>query len=67
MLFAETLEKLKHEKKLKDLIRDFEIQLLTYLGFWGDEQIEQDTNVQLYIESLLERKLRSKNIYSKLL
>ena len=66
-LLIETLEKLPKEKKLKELIQAFEIQLLTYLGFWGKEQIENDTNVQLYIESLLERKLRSKNIYTKLL
>jgi DNA repair protein RecO (recombination protein O) len=66
-LFGETLQKLGREKYLKELINDFEIQLLTRLGFWGKEQIENETNVQMYIESLLERKLRSKNIYSKLL
>lgn len=66
-LFFTALECLKTEKKLKGLINSFEIQLLTYLGFWGEEQVEQDTNVQMFIENLLERKLRSKNIYSKLL
>jgi DNA repair protein RecO (recombination protein O) len=65
-LLTDTLRQLGSEKKLKELIRNFEIQLLTYLGFWGKEQMEEDTNVQMYIESLLERKLRSKNVYSKL-
>ena len=65
-LMESTLRRLGSEKRLKDLINEFEIELLTDLGFWGQEQMGGGTNVQMYIESLLERKLRSKNIYSKL-
>jgi DNA repair protein RecO len=66
-LLTGTLQRLKNEKKLKELIKEFEVQLLIDLGFWGSEQEREETNVHMYIESLLERKLRSKNVYSKLL
>ncbi len=51
---------------LKPLIRDFEVQLLTILGFWHQEDAKADKNTQTLIEELLERRLKSKYLFSKL-
>jgi DNA repair protein RecO (recombination protein O) len=49
------------------VIHDFEIELLTQLGFWHkrpQESTELDTHQ--FIENILERKLKSHRIFSKL-
>lgn len=49
------------------IVHDFEIELLTLLGFWHkrpDESTELDTHQ--FIENILERKLKSHRIFSKL-
>ncbi len=54
-------------EELLFVVHDFEIQLLTKLGFWHkrpDESTELDTHQ--FIENILERKLKSHRIFSKL-
>ncbi|MBI2034995.1 MAG: DNA repair protein RecO [Candidatus Levybacteria bacterium] len=49
------------------IIHDFEVELLTILGYWHRPQaLSQNLNTQYFIEGILERKLRSRAIFSKL-
>lgn len=64
-LLTTTLTKLSYEKQLKPLIHDFEVQLLTILGFWHEGEAKEK-NTQALIEELLERRLKSKYLFSKL-
>ena len=69
-LFKDTLNEVSlagGTEELLFIIHDFEIQLLTMLGFWHkqpDESTELDTHQ--FIENILERKLKSHRIFSKL-
>jgi DNA repair protein RecO (recombination protein O) len=65
-LLKDTLYRLSYEKQLKPVIQEFEIELLKILGFWNTERAQKTTNTQDYIEELLERRLKSKYIFSKL-
>jgi DNA repair protein RecO (recombination protein O) len=48
-------------------IREFEIELLTTLGYWNKaDMITEKFDTQTYIESILERKLKSRNIFAKM-
>lgn len=68
-LLKNTLNQLSlvtHEE-LVYTIHAFEIQLLTQLGFWHDTvQASKDLDTEKFIESILERKLKSNRIFSKL-
>lgn len=58
---------LAEKEELLFIIHDFEIELLTLLGFWHkrpQESTELDTHQ--FIENILERKLKSHRIFSKL-
>ena len=49
------------------IIHEFEIELLTLLGYWHKPQaLSTNLNTQYFIEGILERKLRSRSIFSKL-
>ncbi len=65
-LLKETLTKLSFEKQLKPLIREFEVKLLTLLGYWQEREGSDELNTQALIEELLERRLKSKYIFAKL-
>lgn len=67
-LLKNTLSKLEKTEEVKDIIHQFEVQLLTMLGFWRvPSQIPTErVNTQSIIENLLERKLKSKQILSQL-
>lgn len=59
-LLEVTLKKLKKADDSKELIRDFELKLLSLLGFYRGEDIKVD--ITLLIERILERKLKSRQL-----
>ncbi|MDO8658581.1 MAG: DNA repair protein RecO [Candidatus Levybacteria bacterium] len=65
-LFLNTLKRLSIEKDIASAIHEFEIELLTVLGFWPRYRSSQNLNTHYIIENILERPLKSKNIFSKL-
>lgn len=65
-LFKNTLCRLKEEEDLVSVIHEFEVELLTILGFWPRYRSSQNLNTHYIIENILERPLKSKNIFSKL-
>lgn len=68
-LLKNTLNQLSlvNSDELVFTIHTFEIALLTHLGFWHDTaQASKDLDTEQFIESILERKLKSNRIFSKL-
>jgi DNA repair protein RecO (recombination protein O) len=52
---------------IKDTIRDFEVSLLSQLGYWNkDDAITENIDMNAFIENIMERKLKSKQIFSKI-
>jgi len=66
-LLSNVLQKLSKEEDIAVVIHDFEIQLLTLLGYWSTSQSTANLNTAFLIENILERKLKSRQILSKLL
>jgi DNA repair protein RecO (recombination protein O) len=67
-LFEKTLSELTSENSL-EVIHGFEVELLTILGYWNSHDAffeRKDMDTQSYIETLLERRLKSRRIFSKL-
>jgi DNA repair protein RecO (recombination protein O) len=67
-LLVSTLAKL-HTEDTVVIIHEFEVELLTILGFWntGQSQYARDhVDTQQYIENLLERRLKSRRIFAKM-
>ncbi len=48
------------------IIHEFEVELLSLLGYWNNTSVERLWDTQAYIEEIMERKLKSKNIFLKL-
>lgn len=67
VLLMDMLRSLSHEDQIAPIIHDFEVQLLQLLGFWPVSQSGKDLNTAFLIESILERKLKSRQILPKLL
>jgi hypothetical protein len=52
---------------LKDMLHNFEIELLSELGYWNkSDPLSKNFDTHTMIETILERKLKSRNIFSKL-
>ncbi len=67
-LFLETLTKLSHEVDMfTPIIYDFEISLLSYLGFYEQPNRASVIDTTAFIERILERKLKTKEILHRLL
>ena len=67
-LLEQTLEDLV-EENLAEVIHEFEVKLLTILGFWNDSEnffVRKDMDMENYIETILERRLKSRRIFAKL-
>lgn len=48
-------------------IREFEVQLLIALGYWNESgELTGNSDMRSYIESIIERKLKSYQIFAKL-
>lgn len=62
-----TLERLtKKEENSLIIIHEFEIDLLSFLGYWHKEKNFSSIDTQQFIEHILERKLKSYQIFSSL-
>lgn len=61
-LTLKSLERLSKEKQIVDIIHEFEIALLANLGFYPRSHLIQDLDTQSFIERILERRLKSKQI-----
>jgi DNA repair protein RecO (recombination protein O) len=59
-LLCQTLHELTQGGAPAQIIHDFEIELLILLGYWDREEPNHNLNTQLFIENILERKLKSK-------
>jgi DNA repair protein RecO (recombination protein O) len=52
---------------IRILIQDFEIKLLSILGYWHQDQtVPLTLDTHEFIENIMERKLRSRNMFAKL-
>jgi hypothetical protein len=53
------LSELSNAKETLNLVKKFESDLLTELGFWSEARLLQTQDSQTVIEKLLERKLKT--------
>lgn len=61
------LTRMASEEELSGVIHDFEIALLTKLGFWNKgSALSQHLDTKYYIENILERRLKSRSIFAKI-
>lgn len=68
-LFLGTINKLCNCKteEVSELVHEFEVSLLVALGFWRrDERVLTSLDTTQILESVLERRLRSRRIFSKI-
>lgn len=63
LLYA-TLKRLEKTEDIVEVIHFFEVKLLTLLGFWKQGFVQHDTRI--VIEDILERKLKSRQLFAKL-
>ena len=63
-LLVDTLRRMSSSEDILPVIHEFEVELLSNLGYWNKDHANVDT--QAYIENILERRLKSKYIFSKL-
>jgi DNA repair protein RecO (recombination protein O) len=66
MLLGRTLRKLSKEENLKEVIYEFELELLRLLGFHTPSISTVKIDTQTLIESILERSLKTKQILPQL-
>lgn len=66
-LTQQVLARLTTDENIATVIHEFEVELLTTLGFWNRSQLSnQNFDTHHYIENILERKLKSHNMFSKM-
>ncbi|MDP2649276.1 MAG: DNA repair protein RecO [bacterium] len=65
-LLLETLQRLSEEENIAEIIHEFEIELLSILGFYKFSNSSSNFDTSSFIENILERKLKSKRLISKL-
>lgn len=66
-LLHDVLKRMEYEKELAPLIHEFEVSLLTTLGYWSQGQQLQNANLSYLIEGILERKLKTRALIPRLL
>ena len=65
--FFDSVQDDSKEMSLLEIIHEFEIELLTILGYWKkDNPISHTLNTTAFIEDILERRLKSRSIFLKL-
>lgn len=67
-LLKKTLQRFSQDDEIAIVVHEFEIELLSILGYWNQDsgQVAELHDAPAYIESIIERKLKSKNIFDKL-
>lgn len=65
-LLHKTLQELSKSDDIVAVVHEFEVELLTLLGFWSRTTESLHINNQAFIEQILERKLKSKHLLQKL-
>lgn len=65
-LLKDTLTKLSGNVDIALVVHEFEIGLLTALGFWPRTKLSTQMKTDYFIENILERKLKSKQIIPRL-
>ncbi len=66
-LLKNTLEKLAYVEDMAIFMHGFEVELLTLLGFWYQSvDAAKNLDTHNFIEGILERKLKSHKIFSKM-
>jgi DNA repair protein RecO (recombination protein O) len=66
-LLKNTLMRMNTGNDLALLVHSFEIELLSNLGFWHKRtEVFEKLDTESFIENILERRLKSKRIFSKL-
>lgn len=66
-LLKNVLSKLALGTDIAMTIHEFEVSLLTVLGYWSSQTKLQNVDLSYLIEGLLERRLKSRQILTKLL
>lgn len=66
VLLKNTLNRLMEAEEVSPLVLDFEMQLLTILGYWNKSNPVLTLDTENFIEQILERKLKSRNIFAKI-
>lgn len=66
-LLTNILYNLNTTSNIHEEIHDFEISLLTHLGYWSKDQKVGNTNTAFYIENILERRLKARQILPRLM
>ncbi|MBI5122407.1 DNA repair protein RecO [Candidatus Roizmanbacteria bacterium] len=66
-LVKNTLMRLSSEENEAELIRNFQTELLSMLGYWNKQEfLTERVDMDNFVENILERKLKSKSIFAKL-
>ena len=68
-IFKNLSDEIYENIQVSKIIREFELELLTTLGYLSLDKAEMlidNVNTQSFIENILERKLKSRNIFAKL-
>ena len=66
-LVKNTLTRLASEENEVVLVRDFQTELLSMLGYWNKQEfLTERMDMDHFVENIIERKLKSKSIFAKL-
>lgn len=65
-MLEEILHRLGSTEDIAELIHGFEVELLTVLGYWSGNANARELNTAFYIENILERKLKTRQILPRL-
>ena len=66
-LLHNILLKLSHEEDMSKAVYTFQLDLLAQLGYWSGERADKNFKTLAFIEDILERKLKTRQILPKLL
>lgn len=66
-LVRNTLTRLANEINEATLVHDFQTELLSVLGYWNQQEfLAKEMDMDRFVETIIERKLKSKSIFAKL-
>lgn len=66
-LVKNTLTRVSVEENVSEIVHEFQTDLLHVLGYWNKQEfLTKDIDMDHFVENILERKLKSKSIFSKL-